>query len=134
MSNWQTLPDGEANPVVEPPTHQSVQPTVEPLTVPPSVEKEPQVAPTETLPMAPKMEDAPTDSHALATEDHDDKGAAQLEHTEPEVKDLGWDEKPEHIPAPLVGGLANEDLWVLVRRFNKVYLAAAVLMLANVPC
>jgi hypothetical protein len=66
------------------------------------------------------LESAPTDSHALATQDHDIKGHAQLDHEEAEVKDLGWDEDAEHIPAPLVGGLENEDLWVLVRRFNKV--------------
>jgi hypothetical protein len=119
MSNWQTLPDGETKSVVQPTTRPIAQPTVEPTSV--EQLQEPEVAPTESLPMAPKMEDSPTDSHALATADHDEKGAAQIEHTEPEVKDLGWDEKPEHIPVPLVGGLANEDLWVLVRRFNKVY-------------
>ena len=48
------------------------------------------------------------------------KGAAQLNHSEPEVKDLGWNESPEHVPAPLVGGLPNEELWMLIRRFNKV--------------
>jgi len=66
------------------------------------------------------LEHAPTDSHALATENHEEKGFAQLKHDEPEVKDLGWDQNVEHIPAPLVGGLDNEELWVLVRRFNKV--------------
>jgi hypothetical protein len=69
------------------------------------------------------LESAPTDSHALATQDHEIKGHAQMDHNEPEVRDLGWDEDPKHIPAPLVGGLQNEDLWVLVRRFNKVYRA-----------
>jgi Protein of unknown function (DUF3292) len=66
------------------------------------------------------LESAPTDSHALATQDHDIKGYVQVDHNEPEVRDLGWDEDPKHIPAPLVGGLQNEDLWILVRRFNKV--------------
>jgi Protein of unknown function (DUF3292) len=69
------------------------------------------------------LESAPTDSHALATEEHEVKGAAQIEHDEVEVKDLGWDEDPKHIPAPVVGGLPNEDLWILVRRFNKVILS-----------
>jgi len=63
---------------------------------------------------------APTESHALANADHDLKGAAQLDHYEPEVKDLGWNEHPEKVPAPLVGNLPNEELWTLVRRFNKV--------------
>jgi len=72
---------------------------------------------TETTP---PMESKPTDSHALALEDHEEKGASQEIHNEPEVKDLGWDEKPEHVPQPLVGGIPNEELWVLVRRFNHV--------------
>jgi Protein of unknown function (DUF3292) len=67
------------------------------------------------------LESAPTDSHALATQDHEEKGASQVVHGDAEVKDLGWDENPKHIPAPLVGGLPNEELWTLVRRFNKVY-------------
>jgi hypothetical protein len=70
----------------------------------------------------PSGESAPTDSHALAAADHDEKGIAQLHsqyNTEAEVKDLGWNERPEKIPSPLVGGLPNEELWMLVRRFNK---------------
>jgi hypothetical protein len=65
---------------------------------------------------------APTDSHALATEEHELKGAAQIAHGESEVKDLGWDEDATGVPTPLVGGLPNEDLWILVRRFNKVFI------------
>jgi hypothetical protein len=59
-------------------------------------------------------------SHALANEDHGDKGAAQQDHDEPEVQDLGWHEKKQDIVSPLVGGIGNEDLWLLIRRFNKV--------------
>ncbi|KAF2153400.1 hypothetical protein K461DRAFT_293665 [Myriangium duriaei CBS 260.36] len=64
------------------------------------------------------LHDKPTLSHALATEDHENKGVAELHHDK-EVKDLGWNEPKEQIPAPLVGGMDNEELWVLVRRFNK---------------
>jgi hypothetical protein len=46
------------------------------------------------------------------------KGAAQEDHDE-EVLDLGWNEPASEIENPLVGGLNNEDLWVLVRRFDK---------------
>jgi len=60
----------------------------------------------------------PTISHELAMADTDDKGAAQQDHDE-EVINLGWNESPQKIPSPLVGGLSNEDLWVMVRRFNK---------------
>jgi Protein of unknown function (DUF3292) len=90
-------------------------PPVSDENAPAKVKKLPEVTDT-----SPSMESAPTDSHALATQDHEDKGASQLDHSEPEVKDLGWDKVPEHIPAPLVGGLPNDELWVLVRRFNKV--------------
>ena len=63
---------------------------------------------------------APTESHAIAEADHEEKGAAQEQHFEAEVKDLGWHEDPNDVPRPLVGGLYNENLWMLVRRFNKV--------------
>jgi hypothetical protein len=67
---------------------------------------------------------APTESHALALEAAkaaplQEKGAAQMAHGE-EVVDLGWNEPKELVAKPLVGGLGNEDLWLLVRRFNKV--------------
>ena len=59
-----------------------------------------------------------SDSHALAHADHEEKGVAQVGHDE-SIKDLGWNEHPADVPKPLVGGLPNEDLWKLVRRFNK---------------
>ena len=68
--------------------------------------------------------DTPTISHALAAEavnDPDATGAAQQNHEE-EVVDLGWNESAQEIINPLVGGLPNEDLWILLRRFNKVCL------------
>ena len=58
-----------------------------------------------------------TDSHALANADHEEKGAAQI-NEEGEVKNLGWNDHPDDVPE-LVGGLDNEELWTLVRRFNK---------------
>lgn len=60
----------------------------------------------------------PTLSHALATDDHEEKGRVQYGQTS-EVRDLGWNEKKQDIAAPLVGGLDNEELWMLVRRFDK---------------
>jgi len=65
------------------------------------------------------LADEPSMSHALAASDHDVKGLAQEAH-DLEVKDLGWNEPEKNIPSPLVGKLPNEDLWILVRRFNKV--------------
>ncbi|KAM5352800.1 hypothetical protein ACJ41O_005522 [Fusarium nematophilum] len=66
-------------------------------------------------------EEAPTASHALAQESStlDEKGASQIQHDDVEVKNLGWNDKAQHVPQPLVGGLKNEDLWTLIRRFDK---------------
>lgn len=73
--------------------------------------------------------DKATLSHALAVDDDGD-GVAQQEHDE-EVVDLGWNEPKENIPAPLVGGLDNEELWILVRRFNKVRLLSSAVKTKN---
>jgi hypothetical protein len=71
---------------------------------------------------APK--ELPTESHQLAHATEKDGieeiGVAQLDHGHTEVRDLGWNEEPEDVPVPLVGGLPNEELWTLIRRFNKV--------------
>ena len=70
------------------------------------------------------MTDKPTESHALAMQQPQpgEKGAAQTgahQYTQ-EVVDLGWNEPKQKVENPLIGGISNEDLWVLVRRFNKV--------------
>lgn len=75
--------------------------------------------------LANSLAEEPTLSHSLAMADHDEKGVVQYPRDE-EVVDLGWNQKKEHIPAPLVGGLGNEDLWLLIRRFNKVRIAFLV--------
>lgn len=64
------------------------------------------------------LQGEPTESHAMAVADYDDQGAAQEYHDGPEVKDLGWHE--DDVPTPLVAGLSNEQLFTLIRRFNKV--------------
>ena len=43
---------------------------------------------------------------------------------DPDTQDLGWSEEPD-VPLPVVQGLANEDLWMLVRRLNKVTLISS---------
>jgi hypothetical protein len=101
---------------------------------------------------APNLHDKPTTSHALATADHEEKGAAQKAHAGDEngyyasderededgrgvevagegqgqgygtdVKDLGWHDDVEQVPRPLVAGMSNEELWMLIRRFDKVW-------------
>lgn len=64
------------------------------------------------------LAEGPSLSHALATADHDEKGLAQKDHDD-EVLDLGWNQKKQEVSEPLVGGMDNEDLWLLIRRFNK---------------
>ncbi|KAI0150823.1 hypothetical protein GGR57DRAFT_471667 [Xylariaceae sp. FL1272] len=68
--------------------------------------------------LANSLVEEPTLSHSLAMADHEEKGHVQTARDE-EAADLGWNRKKENIPAPLVGGLGNEDLWLLTRRFNK---------------
>src|SRR5690348_10986397 len=84
----------------------------------------PETDPTQHEGAASTLLDRPTESHALAQEaanatPTEEQGAAQRPHVE-EVVNLGWNEPKEHVENPLVGGLSNEDLWLLVRRFNKV--------------
>ncbi len=62
---------------------------------------------------------APSESHALAAGEHEEVGHVQKGHEEGEVRDMGWNDHPKDVPQPLVGGLPNEELWTLVRRFNK---------------
>lgn len=69
-------------------------------------------------------EDAePTASHALAQESIESepqaRGASQVDHAAAEVRDLGWNEESQKVPQPVIGGLANEELWTLIRRFDK---------------
>jgi hypothetical protein len=64
-------------------------------------------------------DDKPTASHKYADADQDEKGAVQLDHGDVEVKDLGWNKEAKSVPGPLVTGLSNDELWTLIRRFNK---------------
>lgn len=57
-------------------------------------------------------------SHQLATAEHDILGAAQKAGKEDRITNLGWQANAVGVDT-LVGGLPNEELWTLVRRFNK---------------
>ncbi|PYI21218.1 hypothetical protein BO99DRAFT_380649 [Aspergillus violaceofuscus CBS 115571] len=61
----------------------------------------------------------PTDSHVLSKVDQDEKGLAQRAGDTDTITDVGWDKPPEQIHERVVSGLSNEDLWMLIRRFNK---------------
>lgn len=73
---------------------------------------------TDSTETSTSLAEGPSLSHALATTDHDEKGLAQQDHDD-EVLDLGWKQKKQELSQPLVGGMDNEELWLLVRRFNK---------------
>lgn len=80
--------------------------------------------PEQSNPEAPKLpggEDV--DSVIVATEEPVpriklDPISTQLK--DPEIKDFGWNAPPDRVPAPLLNGLSNDDLYTLLRRFNKV--------------
>lgn len=76
------------------------------------------------------IHDEPTQSHALAVADHEHMGVVGEDHDEPEIRDLGWHEDPSHVPKPLVHGLSNEELWLLIRRFDKVGILSHAVMLS----
>jgi hypothetical protein len=81
------------------------------------------VAPPPAAPAQnPLLEQKQTESHALATENHELKGAAQEAGKEAHITDLGWQANAEGV-STLVGGLSNEELWTLIRRFNRVLIA-----------
>lgn len=64
----------------------------------------------------------PTDSHVLSQTIPDDE-AKGLAHTAGEsglVSDIGWDQT-DVIAERIVPGISNEDLFLLVRRFDKVF-------------
>ncbi|KAI1629340.1 hypothetical protein EDD37DRAFT_48063 [Exophiala viscosa] len=59
-----------------------------------------------------------TTSHQLATGHHEIEGAAQRAGKEDRTTNLGWQANAVGVDT-LVGGLPNDDLWTLMRRFNK---------------
>lgn len=66
----------------------------------------------------------PTDSHILSQVEQDEKGLSQKPHVGPidNTSDIGWGASPHEFEKRIVSGLSNEDLWMLIRRFNKVCL------------
>jgi hypothetical protein len=73
-----------------------------------------------------------TTSHQLATGDHDYgelRGKAIEAGKDPNTTDLGWRANGNGVET-LVSGISNEDLWALIRRFNR----ASLLSLLLGPC
>ncbi|KAJ5590679.1 hypothetical protein N7450_004651 [Penicillium hetheringtonii] len=76
---------------------------------------------------SPPIPEGPTDSHVLSQIELDEKGLSQKAGDSAEITDLGWTKPLEHIEGPLIAGIPNEDLWMLIRRFDKhVYNVKAV--------
>ncbi|CAL5867521.1 uncharacterized protein PFLUO_LOCUS1740 [Penicillium psychrofluorescens] len=74
----------------------------------------------------PPQPQGPTESHILAQMEQDEKGLSQKGDTT-ETTDLGWEQPGDQIEESLVARLSNDDLWMLIRRFNKqVYAVKAV--------
>ena len=79
-----------------------------------------------------------SDSHAIATGQHDIQGAAQMAGRSHEMTDLGWRSHHKDVDN-LIGAVPNEELWTLIRRFNRVRAFVFGLYktdedIANLPC
>jgi hypothetical protein len=59
------------------------------------------------------------DSHDLAHWDYEATGEAQKQ-PRVEVRDLGWHKSLADVPGRLIDGVSNENLFAMIRRFNKV--------------
>lgn len=59
-------------------------------------------------------------SHILATQGNV-RGAVHEAGKEDHITNLGWQKNAKGVDQ-LVAGLDNDDLWMLIRRFNKVFL------------
>lgn len=73
---------------------------------------------TRTVAMKAPLAQNTSTSHELATGEHQILGAAQEAGKEDRTTNLGWQANAKGVDT-LVGGIPNEELWTLVRRFNK---------------
>jgi hypothetical protein len=76
------------------------------------------------------------DSHDLAHSNHEIKGEAQKQpifESGTNSKDLGWHKDLPDMPEPLIGGVTNENLFAMIRRFNKVSTLLAPLTDTHLP-
>lgn len=70
----------------------------------------------------PPTPEGPTESHVLAQVEQDEKGLTQQAGDIAGVTDIGWTTPVDHIEESLVAGISNEDLWMLLRRFDQASL------------
>lgn len=76
------------------------------------------------------IEQKPNTSPGVLTTQNEKKIPIWLDHHQ-DLMDFGWNEDKTRISEPLVDGLSNEDIWLLVRRFNKVRLPFPTVITAN---
>ncbi|KAK4871392.1 hypothetical protein LT330_000629 [Penicillium expansum] len=81
----------------------------------------------DSLTTDPDIIKGPTESHVLSQVEQDEKGLSQQSGDTAEITNIGWGESPDAIEEPLVAGVSNEDLWMLIRRFDKVYVLSWLL-------
>jgi hypothetical protein len=60
------------------------------------------------------------DSHELAHDTPENRGAVQVGGNLGVVRDIGWHRPNAEIPNPLIAGYTNGELFAYIRRFNKV--------------
>jgi hypothetical protein len=60
------------------------------------------------------------DSHELAHDTPEKRGAVQIGGNLDVVRDIGWHKPNALIPDPLIAGYTNGELFAYIRRFNKV--------------
>lgn len=94
------------------PGHQKIDDAFEGKT---SAQKEAKLA------VAESSASGPTDSHILSqvNPDEEAKGLAHKAGEDNQLSDIGWG-RSDVIEERIVQGLSNEDLFLLIRRFNKV--------------
>ncbi|KAK9846695.1 hypothetical protein MYU51_001929 [Penicillium brevicompactum] len=80
------------------------------------------------VPVETMKNDPNADSHELAHEVPEVRGAIQKKYPSGDyselARDIGWHKVKLEIPDPLIGGYTNGELFAFIRRFNKAYFAA----------
>lgn len=90
--------------------------------VPVTIDSKPE-APLATAPDGnPVLEsDANVVAHTVELPPDENLGAdARLDLKDPDTRDIGWNKDMGCLPPTIVHGMSNEDLFLLIRRFNKV--------------
>lgn len=79
------------------------------------------------VPVETMKNDPNADSHELAHEVPEVRGAIQKKYPSGDyselARDIGWHKVKLEIPDPLIGGYTNGELFAFIRRFNKVGLS-----------